>query len=95
MQDAPLRWQGSIRRYSWIDIPGCTRRIRAWIERFKFRDKDCPIYEKVRPFRSVTRCPQGVWAPGFLIGRMDCQTHVHAGFHLQAGSKSISTCKSL
>jgi len=29
------------------------------------RDRDRPISEKARPFRSVTWCPQGVWAPGF------------------------------
>lgn len=34
-------------------------RNRVWIERSKIRDKDCPNYEKVRPFRAVTRCSHG------------------------------------
>lgn len=53
-------------RYARIGISFKTRmdpcvdlKIRIW-------DKERPNLEKARPFRSVTRCPQGVWAPGFL-----------------------------
>ena len=58
-------------RYARIGISFKTRKdpcvdleIRNW-------DKDRPNHEKARPFRSVTRCPQGVWAPGSFNQTLD------------------------
>jgi len=51
-------------RYARIGISFKTRMDPCVDLKIHIRDKDRPNHEKARPFRSVTRCPQGVWAPG-------------------------------
>ena len=52
------------KRYARIRISIKTRMDPCVDLRIHIWDKERPNLEKARPFRSVTRCPQGVWAPG-------------------------------
>ena len=51
-------------RYARIGISFKTRMDPCVDQKIRIWDKERPNHEKARPFRSVTGCPQGVWAPG-------------------------------